>query len=194
MIGMEFTSNDVWDPFTPFSTIEPMLEMYRDARSCPADFRLEVIDCWRGVERANILGWIDAMDMEEYDHYSNPLEGDGGDLHVIISDKLIAFRGSVQLQDPQTYIDVGGVRFFSPAFFVEPFLDMGVSTVIRLNSSAYDPTPLQSAGIRCLHIDLGEDSLPSPAAVLAFLDAAAAADGAAAPRGWAAPARSPRRT
>ena len=45
----------------------------------------------RGVERANILGWIDsdsdAMDMEEYDHYINPLEGDGGDLHVIISDK-----------------------------------------------------------------------------------------------------------
>ncbi len=67
--------------------IEPMLEMYRDARpgSCPADFRMEVIDCWRGpgVERANILGWIasdsdsDAMDMEEYDHYINLLEGDG---------------------------------------------------------------------------------------------------------------------
>ncbi len=42
--------------------IEPMLEMYRDARpgSCPADLRLEVIDCWRGpgVERANIIMMI----------------------------------------------------------------------------------------------------------------------------------------
>jgi cell division cycle 14 len=133
MLEMGFTSTDVWDSF---STIEPMLEMYRDAENSPADFRLEVIDCWRGVERASILGWIDAIDMEEYDHYKNPLEGD---LHFIIPDKLIAFRGPVQLQDSKRYSDVGGVRYFSPAFYVEPFLDMGVSTVIRLNSLAYDP-------------------------------------------------------
>ena len=174
IIEMGYTSNDVWDSF---STIESMFEMYRDAQSTPADFRLEIIDCWRGVERANDLGWIEAMDMEEYDHYSNPLEGD---LHFIIPDKLIAFRGPVQLQNSQKYIDFGGVRFFSPAFYVEPFSDMGVSTVIRLNSLAYDPAPLQSAGIRCLHIDPGEDSIPQPAALLAFLDALASADGAVA--------------
>ena len=115
--------------------------------------------------------------MEEYDHYKNPLEGD---LHFIIPEKLIAFRGPVQLDEPLQYSDVGRIRFFSPAFYVEPFLDMGVSTVIRLNSLAYDPTPFQSAGIRCLHIDLGEDSLPQPAALLAFLDAVAAAEGAVA--------------
>ena len=174
MIEMGYTSNDVRDSF---STIEPMLEMYRDAQSTPADFRLEIIDCWRGVERANALGWIEEMDMEEYDHYNNPLEGD---MHCIIPEKLIAFRGPVQLQGSQKYSDVGRVRCFSPAFYVEPFLDMGVSTVIRLNSLAYDPAPFQSAGIRCLHIDLGKDSLPEPAALLAFLDAVAAADGAVA--------------
>ena len=174
ILEVGFTSTDVWDSF---STIEPMLEMYRDAQSCPANFRLEIIDCWRGVERANVLGWIDVIDMDEYDHYNNPLEGD---LHFIIPDKLIAFRGPVQLQDSKRYADVGRVRFFSPAFYVDPFLDMGVSTVIRLNSLAYDPTPLQSAGIRCLHIDLGDDSLPTPRALLAFLDAVAAADGAVA--------------
>jgi hypothetical protein len=83
----------------------------------------------------------------------------------------------VQLQGSATYSDVrvAGVRFFSP-----PFLDMGVSTVIRLNSLAYDPAPFHAAGIRCLHIDLGEDSLPSPVALLAFLDAVAAAHGAVA--------------
>jgi cell division cycle 14 len=171
MIEMGYTSNAVWDAF---SSIEPMLEMYRDAQSSPASFHLEVIDCWRGVERANVLGWIDAIDMEEYDHYSNPLEGD---LHFVIPDKLIAFRGPVQLQGSQTYSDVAGVRFFAPVFFVDPFLDMGVSTIIRLNSLAYDPTPLRSAGIRCLHIDIGEDSIPTPRAILAFLDAVAAAEG-----------------
>jgi cell division cycle 14 len=174
IVEMGYTSNDVWDSF---STIEPMLEMYRDAQCTPADFRLELIDCWRGVERANGKGWVEAVDIEEYDHYNNPLEGD---LHIIIPDKLIAFRGPVQLQDGKKYSDVGRIRFFSPAFYVEPFLDMGVSTVIRLNSLAYDPTPLQSAGIRCLHIDLGDDSIPHPAAVLAFLDAVSAAEGAVA--------------
>ena len=39
---------------------------------------------------------------------------------------------------------------------------------------------MQSAGIRCLHIDLGEDSIPRPAALLAFLEAVAAAEGAVA--------------
>ena len=39
---------------------------------------------------------------------------------------------------------------------------------------------MQSAGIRCLHIDLGDDSIPPPRAVLAFLDAVTAADGAVA--------------
>ena len=174
MIELGYTSNAVWDSF---STIEPMLEMYRDAQRSPADFRLEIIDCWRGVERANVLGWIDEIDMEEYDHYNSPLEGD---LHFIIPDKLIAFRGPIHLQDSKKYSDVGGVRFFSPTFYMEPFLDMGVSTVIRLNSLAYDPTPLQSAGICCLHIDLGDDSIPTPRALLDFLDAVAAADGAVA--------------
>ena len=83
--------------------------------------------------------------MEKYEHYNNPLEGD---LFAIIPDKRIAFRGLVQRQAPQKYSEIGRVRFFSPAFYVELFLDMGVSTVIRLNSRAYDPTPLQSVGIR----------------------------------------------
>jgi hypothetical protein len=45
---------------------------------------------------------------------------------------------------------------------------------------AYDPAPLQSVGFRCFRIDLGEVSIPKPAALLAFLDAVAAADGAVA--------------
>jgi cell division cycle 14 len=171
MIEMGYLSNTVWDSF---STIESMLEMYRDAQRSPADFRLEIIDCWRGMERANVLGWIDAIDMEEYDHYNSPLEGD---LHFVIPEKLIAFRGPIQIQGNKKYSDIGGVRFFSAAFYVEPFLDMGVSTVIRLNSLAYDPTPLQSAGIRCIHIDLGEESLPTPPVLLAFLDAVASTEG-----------------
>ncbi len=174
IVEMGYTSNEVWNCF---SVIEPMLEMYRDAQSTPPDFRLEVIDCWRGLELANVLGWVEGTDMDEYEHYNNPLEGD---LHAIIPDKLIAFRGPVELQPPKEYADVGGVRFFAPSFYAQPFVDLGITLVIRLNARAYDPAPLEAAGIRCVHIDLDEGTIPPPAAVVAFLDALASCEGAVA--------------
>ena len=174
IIELGFTANEVSDSF---SSIESKLEMYRDAQHEPADFRLELVDCWRGLERANNLRWIEEIDLEEYSHYNNPLEGD---LHALIPDKLIAFRGPLDLPDAKDYADIGGVRFFAPSFYVQPFLDMGVTTVIRLNSRPYDTASLEAAGIRCVHIDLDEGSVPPPATVLAFLDAVARADGAVA--------------
>jgi hypothetical protein len=60
------------------------------------------------------------------------------------------------------------------------FADLGVTLVIRLNARAYDPAPLEAAGIRCVHIDLAEGTIPPPAAVVTFLDAITAADGAVA--------------
>ena len=177
IIELGYTANDAWNRF---STIEPKLEMYRDAQGCPTNFRLDVIDCWRGLERANHLSWLQEIDMGEYEHYSNPLEGD---LHAVIPDKLIAFRGPVQLPDSKKYADVGMMRFFAPAFYIEPFLDMGVTTVIRLDSRPYDTAVLEAAGIRCMHIELNDGPIPQPAAVAGFLAAVAAADGAVAVHG-----------
>jgi cell division cycle 14 len=174
IVELGFNSNDAW---TCFSIVEPKIEMYRDAQETPTNFKIEVIDCWRGLERANNLNWIESTDMEEYAHYSNLLEGD---LNAIIPDKLIAFRGPVQLPAAKEYVDVGGVRFFASSFYVPPFLDMGVSTVIQLNSRQYDTAPLETAGIRCIRIELDEGAIPSSSDVLAFFDAVAAADGAVA--------------
>ena len=174
IIELGYTANDAWNRF---STVEPKLEMYRDAQDCPTNFRLDVIDCWRGLERANHLRWLEEIDMGEYEHYSNPLEGD---LHAVIPDKLIAFRAPVQLPDSTKYADVGMMRFFAPAFYIEPFLDMGVTTVIRLDSRPYETTALEAAGIRCMHIELNDGPIPQPAAVAEFLSVVAAADGAVA--------------
>jgi cell division cycle 14 len=168
IIELGFTSKDVWKCF---SMLEEKMEMYRDAQATTATFRLKLIDCWGGLERACGLGWVGQYDLDEYLHYSNPLEGD---MHAIIPDKLIAFRGPVEL-DGEEYRDVGGVRFFSPAFYVGPLLDMGVTTVIRLNSEPYDPAPFEAAGMLCLHLDLDGGGVLPPVAVAAFLDAASSA-------------------
>jgi cell division cycle 14 len=171
IIELGYTSTETWECLKSF---EPMIEMYRDAQSTPATFRLELVDCWGGLERANGLRWIEEMDIKEYVHYNNPLEGG---MNTIIPDKLIAFRGPTQLADGEEYRDVGGVRFFSPTFYVQPFLDFEVKTVINFNSRPYNTAPFEAAGIVCLHMHIDEGETPSAGAVAAFLDAIAAASG-----------------
>jgi cell division cycle 14 len=109
-----------------FNALIPQLEMYRDATFSEDPFRLNLIDCWNGFARARSLGWIDMIDLDEYVHYDNPLEGD---LHWTVPDKLIAFKGPHSLPNGQLYSDVNGYRKFSPGFYTDaPFADMGVKT------------------------------------------------------------------
>ena len=107
IIELGFTSEGAWERFR---ILDPLLEMYRDAQtSMTIDFRLELIDCWRGLELARNLGWLRSFDISEYLHYNNLLEGD---LHTVIPDKLIAFKGPLELDDDRIYQDVGSTRYF----------------------------------------------------------------------------------
>ena len=139
---------DVWNYLQCF---EPHIELYRSSHdlSTGEDFCLGLLDCWLALARSFGLGWIELYDMAEYVHYDNPLEGD---MHWIIPDKLLALRCPRQVPPTKTYIDIDGIRFFSPQFLVEPFLDMNVKTVIRLNSEQEDDeysfTVFEEHGIR----------------------------------------------
>ena len=105
ILELGFTSDGAWERFR---ILTPLLEMYRDAQaSTTIDFRLDLIDCWRGLELAKSLGWLKTFDIHEYLHYNNLLEGD---LHVIIPEKIIAFNGPLQLADDRIYEDVGSTR------------------------------------------------------------------------------------
>jgi hypothetical protein len=61
------------------------LEPFRDATFAPVEFGLHLIDCWRAVRKAMTVGWLQppktpgiwgAINVDEYDHYENPLNGD----------------------------------------------------------------------------------------------------------------------
>jgi hypothetical protein len=61
------------------------MEPYRDATYSKPEFALELIDCWRGLEKSMQLGWVRCagsnfmwgkIDVDEYRHYSNPANGD----------------------------------------------------------------------------------------------------------------------
>ena len=151
------------------------LEDFRDATYMPPDFGLTLHDCWSGLYRGKQIGWIarpsslddplwGEIDMEQYEHYDDPLEAD---LVEVVPNKLIAFRGPKDLggakyvDDPQRWS-----RRFGPEHFAEVLPDLGVTDVIRLNSPEYDAGVFAAAGIR--HHDLFfEDCTEPPGDVVA---------------------------
>ncbi len=118
------------------------------------------------------------IDLDEYAHYDNPLEGD---LHWTIPDKLIAFKGPHSLPNGLLYSDVNGYRKFSPTFYTDaPFADMGVRTVVRLNELEYDPAEFEACGIRCVDLEFDDCSVPEPHIIAEFLHTVDFAQGAVA--------------
>jgi cell division cycle 14 len=96
------------------------------------------------------LGWIGATpeqgvyDLAEYEHYDDPANGE---LHIVVPDKFLAFRGPKSLPEGVDYDDSDGVRRFAARYYVEIFQELGVTTVVRLNEPQYDETIFKDAGL-----------------------------------------------
>ena len=148
-------------------------EGYRDATYSPADFRLGLIDCWRGLARARDLGWIGApaadrptmwgrIDEARYACLDNPLNGD---LHVLVPDAFVGFKGPRDLGGGRLYTDTAldgrlYSRDFSPEYYVGLFHALGVSTVVRLSEACYQRQAFVEGGIE--HVDLYFDDCTCP--------------------------------
>jgi cell division cycle 14 len=171
------------DTFSRFQWLgSDKIEDYRDATYSQATFRLTVKDCWRGLARGMQLEWIrhsttcrdwGKINIDEYTHLDSPLNAD---LHSVIPDKLIAFRGPKDMDRESSADDRGpNLRLLSPHHYAELFRRMGVSAVVRLNAPEYDRDTFVAAGIA--HHDLPfDDCTAPPAAVVrrffAIVDAA----------------------
>ena len=111
---------------TCFHWLDPaMIESFRDATHSRPDFRLHLIDCWRGIHKGKELGWVryggpsyqwGQIDVDEYEHYDNPANGN---LHEVVPGKFIAFQGPKDLGGAEYRDDARGGRAFSPAFYAE---------------------------------------------------------------------------
>jgi hypothetical protein len=110
---------------------------------------LTVTDCWRALETANEIGWLDftspsvdfdrCIDMGEYLHYDKPANGG---VHVVVPSELIVFRCP---SDSMTGAP-GDVRR-PPAYYAEVLADFGVRLVLRCGGAPYDKKPFLAAGI-----------------------------------------------
>jgi cell division cycle 14 len=163
------------------------IEPYRDATYSVPDFSLQLIDCWRGLEKGMKRGWVRCagsdymwgkIDVDEYHHYDDPANGD---LQEVVPGKFVAFKGPVALPDGRDYLDeASGARNFSPAFYAEIFRGMGVSTVVQLNEPRYQADDLTSRGFAHHRLDFPDCTSPPDAIVAAFLRIVDAAPGAVA--------------
>jgi cell division cycle 14 len=163
------------------------VEPYRDATYSRPDFALELIDCWRGLEKGMERGWVrfagsdfmwGEIDVDEHRHYDDPANGD---LQEVVPGKFIALKGPVATLDGREYHDdARGARSFSPAFYAEILHGMGVSAVVRLNEPRYAAEALTSQGFAHHSLEFPDCTCPPDAVVAAFLRIVDAAPGAVA--------------
>ena len=163
-----------------------MLEPYRDATHSIADFHLQLIDCWRGLEKGVQHGWVrfaashymwGAVDIDEYAHYDNPANGN---LHEVVPGKLVALKDPMDLGAADYRDGVGGMRDFSPSYYAAVLAGMGVSTVVQLGAPRYAADAFTSRGFAHFCLDFGPSACPPDAVVAAFFQAMDAAPGAVA--------------
>ena len=165
---------------------EDDVEGYRDASHLAPKFLLMPNDCWAALQRAKELDWFNIpaagkpalwglTNLENYDHYARPFNGD---LHVVVPGKLVAFRapkGLGSLKVLNNYLR--GSRELSPAYYADVFRAMRVSAVVQLNDTLYDTQPFADAGIAHHTLPLDDGTAPAPALIARFLSIVDAAPG-----------------
>ena len=180
IMRLEIPVDEVMDCFSWVD--EKLTEDYRDATFSAASFELTLEDCWRGLAKGMQQGWVGRpcmrddewgmIDMEEYIHYEDPLNGD---LHKVVPGKFVALKGPRDLGALEYSDDAGGFRRFSPSYYVDILQGFGVTTVVRLNEPEYDAGVFAEQGIAVLELPFDDCAPPPPHVAEAFL---AAVDGA----------------
>ena len=170
-----------------FCRLDPrLIESYRDATFEKPDFELCLLDCWRGLYKGKLQGWVelphsDVMwgktHINQYRHYDDP---GNGDLQEVVPGKFIAFKGPVDLGRREYHDTPGGERLFSPLYYADIFHDMGVSTVVRLNEPRYDARGFTAHGFQHFDLVFEDCTTPPDDIVTAFFRIVDAAPGAVA--------------
>ena len=110
------------------------------------------------------------IDIDEYEHYDSPLNGD---LHEVVPGKFVAFKGPKGLEEEECYKDAeSGFREFSAKYYAEIFLDFKVELVIRLNEPEYNEEVFADHGMQHLDLHFEDCTVPCPRVVDEFLRAA----------------------
>ena len=120
---------------------------YRDVSPGEPNFDLRVQDCWAGLLKARLLEWVDfspgptCFDDEKYAHYDNPLNAD---LHELVPGKFVAMPSPATMDESLNVLDERDAeghfvrRVFSPIYYADILISLGVEVVVRLDPLHYD--------------------------------------------------------
>jgi cell division cycle 14 len=149
-------------PFLPF----------RDASNGPITFHLTLLDCFQGIYKALLNGFLnfEEFDIDEYEHYEKV---ENGDFCWIVPCKFIAFCG------PHAKSRVeNGYPFHAPEAYFAYFRKRNVTDIVRLNKKLYDARRFTDAGFSHHELFFMDGSTPSDNILHRFLDICETAKGA----------------
>ena len=162
-------------------------ESYRDATYGAPCFRLDLVDCWSGLQQAIDRHWLalptrsyphvwGMIYLDEYLQYDNPLNAD---LHEVVPGKFVAFQGPHDLKGGQLFRDDDskGTRRFSPKYYVDILHELGVTAVVRLNEAHYQRSAFADAGFEHHDLYFDDCTAPPPDVIARFFAVADAAPG-----------------
>lgn len=155
-----------------FSALNDYFAYYRDASQGPATYQLELHYCFRAMEKAKNLGWIDfeSFDLSEYQYYE---QVENGDFNWIIPNKFIAMcTPTAVAKRTETSVT------HTPEYYIKYFENHNVTTVIRLNTVEYDRNSFIKAGIDHYDMYFIDGTVPPLPIVEKFLKVVESASGA----------------
>lgn len=141
-------------PFLPF----------RDASNGPVTFHLTLLDCFQGIYKALLNGFLnfEEFDVDEYEHYEKV---ENGDFCWIVPNKFIAFCGP----HPKSKIE-NGYPFHAPEAYFAYFRKRNITDIVRLNKKMYDSRRFTDGGFNHHELFFIDGSTPSDSIVQRFLD------------------------
>ncbi|DBA04840.1 TPA: hypothetical protein N0F65_004477 [Lagenidium giganteum] len=158
--------------FTPFASMA--FPSFHDASPVECKYRLDIIDCLKGVAKAVQSGYVHppTFDVHDYHHYE---QVENGDL-TWISPKFLAFAGP---HDKYSVSPEGYVAL-TPEHYIPYFKKKHVTLVVRLNEKMYDERRFTRAGIAHLNLYYPDGTNPPEYILKQFIDACEATSGAVA--------------
>jgi cell division cycle 14 len=154
-----------------FSALHEYLEFYRDASEGPVTYGLSVVACFRALEKAKHLGWInlESFNFEEYIFYE---QVENGDFNWIIPNKFIAMCSPTSVARRTDTIVT-----HTPDYYVPYFQEHGVTAIVRLNSPEYDRECFLREGIEHYDMYFVDGTSPPLSIVEKFLEVVESASG-----------------
>jgi cell division cycle 14 len=153
-------------PAEAFATVVKIArkaERFRDASMGFCRYKCTVEHCIYATYRAKLDDFLnfDTFNVHKYEYFERV---EFGDFNIIVPGKFIAFAGP-----SSTNIDVDGYPALTPAYYINIWKKMNVSTIIRLNKKCYDKRSFTKHGFEHHDLYFTDGTTPSRSIVKRFL-------------------------